>query len=352
MTLNDAFQGHSMKSTQLVQRGSLLLLAVTASLMLALRHHNGIMLGIVLALGMAVAPAWYVLARRMRDKVRQQEMEDRLMEHTRTYLRSQEPAREKVESDIEILARTIDGRKLPRQDFRKLDGIASSLPVGGPLVFNALPRRYAIRSLYDRRFADLAATLPEPACLPLTELLPARATEEFGSWTAQAQGLTVEYSNAAMDEIRIRAAEGYQRMRHGGVEVGGVLFGTRRDGVLRILAVRPIACEYARGPRFLLSKCDEAGLAELLQASGGDSALDGLEPAGYYHSHAREGIRLSEADVQFFDRFFPLPWQVALVVRPANLAPARAGFFFREENGTMRTESSFCEFQLTPAAAV
>src|ERR1019366_1434220 len=32
-------QGHSIKSTQLVQRGSLLLLAVTASLMLAFRRH-------------------------------------------------------------------------------------------------------------------------------------------------------------------------------------------------------------------------------------------------------------------------------------------------------------------------
>jgi Flp pilus assembly protein TadB len=179
MTLNDAFQGQSIKSTHLLLKVSLLVLGVTASLMLTYRYHDGVKLGTALALGTVVVPAIYVLARRMRDKVRHQEMEDRLMEHTRIYLRSPEAARE-PESEIRMMARTIDGRKLPAQDFRKLDGVTPQLPVGVPLVFNTLPPRYAIRSLYDRRFADLAATLPSPACLPLTELLPARVTEEFG----------------------------------------------------------------------------------------------------------------------------------------------------------------------------
>jgi hypothetical protein len=127
--------------------------------------------------------------------------------------------------------------------------------------------------------------------------------------------------------------------------------GGRRDGVLRIQAVRPIECEYANGPRFELSKRDETGLAELLQASSGDPGLAGLEPAGYHHSHTREEICLSQADVRIFNRFFPLPWQIALVVRPANHAPARAGFFFREENLGVRTESDYCELQFSLVAA-
>jgi len=353
MTLNDAFQGHSLKTTQLMQKGSLLLLAVAASLLLAFRRHNGIMMGVVLALATVVVPAVYVVARRMVEKVRHRETEERLMMHTRTYLQNEEPARVnaapagEVESDIEILARVIDGSQLPRQDFRRFHGIASLLPVADPVVFDALPRRYAVRSLYERRFADLAATLPKPATLPLSELLPTAAAQGFGSWTAGPADRTLEYSNAVLDEIRLRAAEGYQRMRHGGVEVGGVLFGARRDGVLRILAVRPIECEYASGPRFALSTGDEAALSDLLLASGGDAELAGLEPAGYYHSHTREEIRLSDADVRLFNRFFPRPWQVALVVRPANLAPTRAGFFFRAANGAIRTDSSHREFHLS-----
>ncbi|HXM45314.1 MAG TPA: hypothetical protein VN924_29025 [Bryobacteraceae bacterium] len=181
MTSTDVFQGHFIKSTQFVQKGSLLLLAAAASLVLAYRHHNGTMLGAALALCTVVVPSGCLLARRMRDKARHRETEDLLMIQTRTYLRNQEPARKKVESDIEILARTIDGRKLPTQDFRKIAEIAPVLPVGDPVLFDALPRRYAIRNLYDQRFADLAAALPEPERLPLGELLPAPAKEEFGS---------------------------------------------------------------------------------------------------------------------------------------------------------------------------
>ncbi len=351
MTLNDAFQGHSLKTTQFMQKGSLLVLAVAATLILAFGRHDGKMMGVVLALATVVVPAVSVLARRMVDKVRQRETEERLLMQTRTYLQTEEPANLRTgtegESDIEILARAIDGRKLPMEDFRNFDCVASLLPVGEPVVFDALPRRYAVRSLYERRFADLAATLPKPAILPLSELMPASATQEFGSWTAGPGSVTIEYSNAVLDEIRLRAAEGYQRMRHGGVEVGGVLFGARRAGVLRVLAVRPIECEYSNGPRFGLSKRDETQLAELLTVSGSDPELAGMEALGFYHSHTREEICLSDADLEIFNRFFPLPSQVALVVRPANLAPTRAGFFFREEDGTMRTASSYREFQLS-----
>ena len=350
MTLNDAFEGHSLKTTQLMQKGSWLLLALAASLILAFRRHNGIALAVVLALATVVGPAVYVMARRMVEKVRQRETEERLMMHTRTFLQNEEPVRPlplAEESDIEILARAIDGSRLPTQDFRKFAGVASLLPFGDPVVFDALPRRYAIRSLYERRFADLATSLPRPVALPLGELLPASPTQEFGSWSPGSGNPTIEYSSAVLDEIRIRAAEGYQRMRHGGVEVGGILFGTRRDGVLRILAARPIECEYSSGPRFILSKRDETGLAESLVAAGGDAALAGLEPAGFYLSHTREEICMSEADLRTFNQFFPRPWQVALVVRPANLAPTRAGFFFREQDGTMRTECSYRDFQLS-----
>ena len=335
MTLNDAFEGHSIRATQLMQKGSLLLLAVTASLVLAFARHNGIMLGVVLALAAVLAPAVYALTRRATAKAQRRETEERLMVHTRTYLQNQTPAQ------VTTVAVVVG-----QQDFRKWDAIDPLVPLGDPVVYDALPRRYAIRSLYEQRFADLAATLPGPVSLPLSELTPAPATQEFESCAAEPQNATIEYADGVLDEIRIRAAEGYQRMRHGGVEVGGVLFGTRGEGGLRILAVRPIECEYSSGPRFLLSKHDETELATLLSSFGDDPQLAGLEPVGYYHSHTREEIRLTEADLQFFNRFFPLPWQVALVVRPDNLAPTRAGLFIRDAHGVVRAASDCPEFQL------
>jgi proteasome lid subunit RPN8/RPN11 len=318
MTLNDAFEGRS-------QKGAPILLAVLASLFLAFGRHDGIGFGAVLALAAVVVPTGYMLVRRMLAKVQQRETEERLMMHTRTYLQNEEPVHGASAS------RAIDGRKLPLQELLGFDGIAAVLPAADPVVFDALPRHFATQTF--------CATMPELATSPMGELLPVPAAENQ----------PVEFSDAVLDEIRIRAAEGYQRMRHGGVEVGGVLFGKRLDGVLHILAVRPIACEFSHGPRFVLSERDEIGLAELLLAANSDAELEGLEPAGYYHSHTREEICLSEADLEFFDRFFPLPGLVALVVRPANLAPTRAGYFIRQADGRIGSECGDREFELTAA---
>jgi hypothetical protein len=171
MTLNGAFQGHPLK-IQLVQKGWLLALAVVISLTMAFRRHNGIILAEVTTLAMVAVPLGYMLRRRMAEKLRQRDMEDRLMLNTRTYLHSEEPAstpKRRKETDIEILARAIDGRMLPIQDFRRFKGVASLVPVAYPVVFDALPRRYAIRSLYEKRLAELA-TMPAIVSVPLTEL--------------------------------------------------------------------------------------------------------------------------------------------------------------------------------------
>ena len=353
MTLNDAIEGRSAKTTELMQKGSLAVLALSAAMILVFGRHSGIMLAVVLALCIVVAPTVYVLGKRLTVKVAQRETEERLMLNTRTYLSHETPfvpvaqAAQPIESDIEILARVIDFQKLPVQDaVSYLPAVA--MPAGGePVVFDALPRRYAVRSLYEKRFANLAANLPNVVCMPLPEPAPCTGAEESASSAAERLPLSIECSCDVMDEVRIRAAEGYQRMRHGGVEVGGVLFGTHENEVVSIEAARPLECEYSSGPRFVLSPQDETRLKEMLENTSADPELSGLQPVGWYHSHTREEICLSEADVRIFNRFFPHPWQVALVVRPANLAPTRAAFFVREADGVIRTEPGDREFQLS-----
>lgn len=363
MTPTDAFEGHSLKTTQIVQMGSLFVLLLAASLVLVLRRHGGLALAVTLALCTLVLPAVYILAKQTIASLRKRETEDRLVGQTREFLRSNEREWQQsaanfvrvseAEANAERMLASLPGggRELPTQPFQRYGNIASVLPVGEPVVFDALPRRYAIRGIYERRFADLASTMPAPACMPLNELLPPAAATGFSRWNAGPLDFTIDYSNAVMEEIRMRAAEGYQRLRHGGVEVGGVLFGTHRESGIRVQALRAISCDYANGPRFVLSQLDELALDDLLRASVSDPELAGLEPLGWFHSHTREEICLSQADVQLFDRFFPQSWQVALVVRPANLAPTRAGFFYREAEGSMRTSSSYCEFQLASSSA-
>lgn len=170
MTLNGAFEGHPLK-IQFMQKGSLLVLVAMVSLLLAFRRHNGMPLAMVMALAMVLVPLGYMLGRRFTEKMRHREMEERLMLHTKTYLQNEEPASavRRKESDIEILARAIDGRRLPVQDFRRYQGMASLLPVAEPVVFDALPRRYAICSLYERRSEGLAAAMPAIVSVPLAE---------------------------------------------------------------------------------------------------------------------------------------------------------------------------------------
>ena len=151
-----------------------------------------------------------------------------------------------------------------------------------------------------------------------------------------------------MDEIRAAAIEGLQKLARGGLEVGGVLFGSRREAGIRILTWRPIFCEYALGPTLQLSMRDRGELTRLLDASPGDPDLRGLEPVGWFLSHTRSEILLSPTDVEIFNFFFPEPWQVTLVLHPTQAGPASAGFFVRETDGTLKTGSSYQEFVIKP----
>jgi proteasome lid subunit RPN8/RPN11 len=167
---------------------------------------------------------------------------------------------------------------------------------------------------------------------------------EFRSWSVEGHAIEIEYAVAALEEVCAQAVDGLFRFRHGGMEVGGVLYGTADGDRIRILSYRPLECDHAFGPRFVLSDHDRAALKELLYAPRREPDLRGLEPVGWYHSHTRSGVELSPRDLEIYDSYFPQRWQVALVIRPDNYGPARAGFFFRERTGAVQAQYSYEEF--------
>jgi len=148
----------------------------------------------------------------------------------------------------------------------------------------------------------------------------------------------VEYSPRTLDDIRLAVVDAFFSLPRGGAEIGGILLGCFCDGRLRILDYRPLDCEHAVGPSFTLSERDHARLAELL-AEAAKGAPE-RQPAGWYHSHTRSDIFLSEADREIHLRYFPEPWQTALVLRPHAFLPARAAFFFRGADGSMGEAAS------------
>ena len=182
----------------------------------------------------------------------------------------------------------------------------------------------------------------------LAPVIKQSAEFTFGSWSVPQLPLVIEYPLEVMDEIRAAVCEGLQQLTHGGLEVGGVLFGARRDNSVRILTWRTISCEHAQGPSLRLSPRDRIDLTRLLDVAKTDPDLAGLQPVGWFLSHARSDIFLSASDLEIYNGFFPESWQVTLVLRPTRSGPARAGFFAREADGTLKSESSYQDFALDP----
>ena len=176
-----------------------------------------------------------------------------------------------------------------------------------------------------------------------------RIDGEYGVWRAAGRPLIIEYRVSVLEEIRAAVMEGLRAVPRGGVEVGGVLYGRRERDLVQITARRPLNCEHALGPAFLLSGRDEEALAQLLAAPEHDRALAGTRAVGWYHSHTRSEINLTERDLEIHARFFAEAWQIALVVRPHQSEPTRAAFFVRGADGAMRAEPSH-EFVLNPHA--
>src|ERR1700686_1760614 len=102
--------------------------------------------------------------------------------------------------------------------------------------------------------------------------------EDVSAWTAEGHSILIEYSHGVLEEIRLEAVKGITLLRHGGVEVGGVLFGSKDRDRIRIDAFRAVRSEYAYGPNFVLSRNDEVALEKMLQEAKADPSLDGMEP--------------------------------------------------------------------------
>ncbi|HWB84184.1 MAG TPA: hypothetical protein VG675_08595 [Bryobacteraceae bacterium] len=165
----------------------------------------------------------------------------------------------------------------------------------------------------------------------------------LATWSVPACPFLIEYAPRALDDIRLAIVDAFFSLPRGGAEIGGILLGKHENARVCILDYVPLDCEHAFGPSFMLSATDLARLGELLMAA---SRTGGLEPVGWYHSHTRSEICLTDADLEIHNRYFPEAWQVALVLRPSTFHPMRAGFFFREGNGSIRTAASYQEFTL------
>jgi proteasome lid subunit RPN8/RPN11 len=168
----------------------------------------------------------------------------------------------------------------------------------------------------------------------------------LSTWSVPRCPFEIEYSARVLDDIRLAVVDAFFSLPRGGAEIGGLLLGSGDGERVAITGYEALDCQHALGPSFTLSPHDEAQLAEMI--AGARRNPPNRQPVGWYHSHTRSEIFLSEPDQAIHNRFFPEPWQVALVLKPHTFEPMRAGFFFRERDGSMRTKASYQEFRLEP----
>ncbi len=177
--------------------------------------------------------------------------------------------------------------------------------------------------------------------------MPGNPTEGApGKWSVPQCPFTIHYALEVMDDIRLAVMDAFFSLPRGGAEIGGVLLGRHSASDVSVDGYLPLECEHATGPSFVLSLSDEKRLEELVNQ--GRKRPDGLVPVGWYHSHTRSEIFLSDIDQELHRRFFPDPWQVALVFKPHTFQPMRCGFFFREADGSIHATATYQEFTLEP----
>jgi general secretion pathway protein A len=139
---------------------------------------------------------------------------------------------------------------------------------------------------------------------------------------------------------------GYRRYPWGGVESGGVLFGTRDETGIQIYSHRLIECEHEFGPAFELSDKDLPGLERMLAKAVPEEEQRGYVLLGWYHSVSSRDLGLTLEARRFHERFLPEDWQVCMVLRRSKQDPLGVSFFLPNSSGTLESISQPREFAI------
>lgn len=163
---------------------------------------------------------------------------------------------------------------------------------------------------------------------------------DYAAWSSPDSPFTVVYSIPLFHEIDFAVNEGYRRIPHGGLEIGGLLFGRAEAGSVQIEAYRLIECEHSMGPSFVLSSRDVERLREQLEKSRGDEELQDLVPLGWFISHSRGELLVSDREVDLFDQFFPQREQITVLIKPVKFQPTRFAFLPRDAEGKLKRDGT------------
>lgn len=165
-------------------------------------------------------------------------------------------------------------------------------------------------------------------------------------WEVAGKPVSIHLDFNVLDRLGMDVMRGFGAVPKRGAEVGGLLLGSfEQNGdklVVRVEDFVPVVCDHMKGPSYLLTEKDQARFEETVQRLK-SAREDEPKLVGYYRSHTRDGLGLSDEDVEIFERYLGDASQIVLLVRPFATRTSIGAFFFQEPGG-FRRESSYQEF--------
>ena len=158
----------------------------------------------------------------------------------------------------------------------------------------------------------------------------AESPEQFRVFEAEGGGCRVEFGRKMLESIRFECSRAMNGV--GGLGIGGVLLGTQAGSSYRVFDWRAIPCDHSRGPAFLMSRRDLAGVASFLEGVRSEADARQWKIIGWFASHPRGGLSLSAEERELQSRFFPASGMV-LVVHPDRMGDAECAVFQAAEQG-------------------
>lgn len=169
-----------------------------------------------------------------------------------------------------------------------------------------------------------SAIEPQSASIPI-----ARSRRWWSPWEVDGQITNMAVFVSQRAYVRFCAHAGSDL----GNEVGGWLLGKwrkdRRSGKHFIIVDACLPAEHTRhGSAFLTFTQDtQIALRKKMELRYPQKEL-----VGWYHTHPRMGVFMSAYDTWLHRHFFPLAYQVALVIEPYTM---NGGFFIRQSDGSL-----------------
>jgi proteasome lid subunit RPN8/RPN11 len=171
---------------------------------------------------------------------------------------------------------------------------------------------------------------------PTSHAPPAKPEKQHSLWESPDHSVAIYLTFEVIDAINQALTQMAAAAPVRGAEIGGLLLGrSEQSGPLTVWIDRfePVPCGYPRGASWMLTEDEQDDLADRL-AEPRESHV-----VGFFRSHTRKDLFLSEDDTALFSHFFADHANVFLLVKPFTTRPNLGGFFYWEGASIHRAAS-------------